>query len=263
VIVRFSRIELKYLLPRQRCRPLIDDLSGWTIPDPHGGEQGYPVVSLYYDSPELESFWAKIEGHRYRRKLRLRVYPGSGGNPGAAGDPGYAGRPVRFAAVEIKQRLERTVQKRRLFLPLGDAEALCRGRELAGLSLEQQQVAAEVTSLCRSLALRPTAITAYQRRAYQGIGSHAGLRVTFDENVAARLDALDLAEPAPNRLILPENCCILEVKADERVPAFLSSILAQHGCRLGRVSKYCTALAQLRTPSMLPLAHGPLPGECL
>ncbi|HVZ31354.1 MAG TPA: polyphosphate polymerase domain-containing protein [Polyangiaceae bacterium] len=257
MIVRFSRVELKYLLPRERCRSLIDDLSGWTIPDPHAGEQGYPVISLYYDSPELESFWAKIEGRRYRRKLRLRIYPGSAGHPGSGVGP------VRFAAVEIKQRLDRTVQKRRLFLPLRDAEALCQGHSLAGLDLEQQQVAAEVTSLCRSLALRPTAITAYQRRAYQGIGSHAGLRVTFDENVAARLDALDLAASAPNQLILPESCCVLEVKADERVPAFLSSILAQHGCRLGRVSKYCTALAQLRTPSVLPLAHGPLPGECL
>jgi len=245
VIRRFNRFELKYVLPVAQCARLIDELKEQIVPDRHGGSSGYSVVSLYYDSADLQCFWAKIEGLKYRRKIRLRIYPE------------HDIREIESAAVEIKQRINKTVQKRRLSLPLEHAEALCAGSlELAGLALDAQDaaVAEEVLALRHYLDLQPTAITSYLRRAFEGQQENAGLRVTFDYHVAARMHALRVQEPARNRLILPEDWCIMEVKADERVPHWVASLLARHGCRIGRVSKYCAGVAQLRSFKVLPLA---------
>jgi SPX domain protein involved in polyphosphate accumulation len=243
MIRRFNRFELKYILPLARCARLIDELTEQFFPETHGGSAGYSVVSLYYDSPQYECFWAKIEGLKYRRKVRLRAYPGD--------DP----RSTTHAAVEIKQRINKTVQKRRLSLPLEQAEALCRGEfDDGGLDALDAQVAQEVLVLRHALDLRPTAITAYRRRAFEGRNENAGLRVTFDSQVAARMHALRINEAAHNRLILPENWCIMEVKADERVPQWIASLLARHDCQLSRVSKYCAGVAQIRDFKVLPLA---------
>jgi SPX domain protein involved in polyphosphate accumulation len=248
MIRRFNRFELKYVLPRARCARLIDELREQIFPDPHGGGAGYSVVSLYYDSPDYECFWAKIEGLKYRRKVRLRAYPGED-IQGTA-----------HAAVEIKQRINKTVQKRRLSLPLEQAEALCSGEfDPRGLDPLDAQVAQEVLVLRHALDLRPTAITAYRRRAFEGRHENAGLRVTFDTQVASRMHALRINEAAHNRLILPENWCIMEVKADERVPQWIASLLARHDCQLSRVSKYCAGVAQIREFKVLPLA---LQGAC-
>jgi hypothetical protein len=246
MIRRFNRFELKYILPLAQSARLVEELREHIPPDRHDAAAGYPVVSLYYDSPDYECFWAKIEGLKYRRKVRIRIYPGQDI------------RDVETAAVEIKQRINKTVQKRRLCLPLARAEALCEGEfALDGLDALDSQVAQEVMFLRHSLALRPTAITAYHRRAFEGEHENAGLRVTFDTHIAARMHALQLNESAVNRLIVPEDWCVMEVKANERVPAWVASLLARHGCQLGRISKYCTSVAQIRAFGVLPLALGP------
>jgi SPX domain protein involved in polyphosphate accumulation len=246
VIRRFNRFELKYILPVAQCARIIDDLRHQIAPDPRGGSAGYDVVSLYYDSADYECFWAKIEGLKYRRKVRLRIYP-----------DGDMSR-VTTAAVEIKQRINKTVQKRRLELPIEKAEELCAGRmDLDGLDALDGQVAQEVSYLSLALDLRPSAITAYRRRAFEGRGENAGLRITFDTTVASRIHALKVNAPAGNRLVLPQNWCIMEVKADERVPEWTTSLLARHACQLSRVSKYCTGLAQLKGFNVLPFTLGP------
>lgn len=246
MIRRFNRFELKYILPVARCSRIMDDLNDQIAPDSHGGTEGYRVVSLYYDSPDYDFFWAKIEGLKFRRKVRLRIYP--------EGDI----MRVTSGSVEIKQRINKTVQKRRLELPLEQAEELCAGRLSAeGLDRLDAQVAHEVTYLTRAMDLRATAITAYWRRAFEGHRENAGLRVTFDTQVSARMHALTVNAAAPNRLILPEDWCIMEVKADERVPEWVTSLLARHGCQLTRVSKYCAGVASIKGINVMPLAVSP------
>jgi VTC domain-containing protein len=246
VIRRFNRFELKYILPVGQCAEIMVDLERQISPDRHGGRQGYPVVSLYYDSPDYECFWAKVEGLKFRRKVRVRIYPVEDITQ------------VTMASVEIKQRINKTVQKRRLELPLEQAKLLCAGElAFAGLDALDTQVASEVTYLTRALDLRPSAITAYSRRAYEGHSENAGLRITFDTQVSARIHELEVNSPAGNRLILPEDWCIMEVKADERVPEWTTSLLARYGCQLHRVSKYCAGLAQLKGFDVRPFALSP------
>lgn len=245
MIRRFNRYELKYLVRIDQVEGIVRDLESMTRPDAHGGREGYRVVSLYYDSPGLDFFWAKIEGIKFRRKLRLRIYPGDDI------------RNVSEGMVEIKQRINRTVQKRRLKLPLEQAEQLCSGSlERDALDPLDRQVASEVQYMVQAMHLEPTCITAYRRRAFIGGLYDAGLRITFDTDVGCRIHALKVNLDAENHLFLPPDWSIMEVKANNAVPDWVTSLLARHNCQLRRVSKYCAGLALARGLGVMPLAIG-------
>jgi SPX domain protein involved in polyphosphate accumulation len=249
VIRRFNRYELKYVLDARKCEQIIEDLGTFATPDDHGGKDGYRIVSLYYDSPGLDFFWAKIDGIKFRRKLRLRIYPEA--------DLERTERGM----VEIKQRINRTVQKRRLELPLALAEQLCAGSlDLRNLDELDQEVASEVQYLINAMHLQPTCITAYRRRAFVGNRYDSGLRITFDSDLRGRVHALRVNQAVEDHMIIPPEWCVMEVKSDEAVPDWVTSLLARHGCQLQRVSKYCAALARLTnlqvSPSPIPATVG-------
>jgi len=249
MIKRFNRYELKYIVRIEEVDRIIEDLRSMTEPDAHGGLEGYRVVSLYYDSPGLDFFWDKIEGIKFRRKVRLRIYPGEDIEA------------VKEGMVEIKQRINRTVQKRRLKLPLEEAEQLCAGsQESDDLDSLDRQVASEVQYIVRAMHLMPTCITAYRRRAFVGGLYDAGLRITFDVDVGCRVHGLKVNHNVKNHLFLPPEWSIMEVKANEAVPDWVTSLLARHSCQLRRVSKYCAGLALGRGLNVMPLAISPVPG---
>jgi len=249
MIKRFNRYELKYIVRIDEVDRIIADLESLTQPDDHGGSEGYRVVSLYYDSPGLDFFWDKIEGIKFRRKVRLRIYPGEDIEV------------VKEGMVEIKQRVNRTVQKRRLKLPLHEAEQLCTGSfEREDLDPLDRQVASEVQYIVQAMHLAPTCITAYRRRAFVGGLYDAGLRITFDINVSCRVHGLKVSQNAQNHLFLPNDWSIMEVKVNDAVPDWVTSLLARHGCQLRRVSKYCAGLALARGLRVMPLVISPVAG---
>ena len=74
-----NRFEVKYLVATKQVADLVDEMAGYLTPDPHSDPaQGYRVFSIYWDTPDLGFFWEKIEGVKYRRKLRFRRYDDSG-----------------------------------------------------------------------------------------------------------------------------------------------------------------------------------------
>ena len=106
----FNRFELKYLIGRDQIEAVRDDLSDNLQPDPHSPDGSYAVWSLYYDTPTRKFYWEKIDGVPFRRKLRIRHY----------GEPELSCR--RHAVfVEIKQRVNRVTQKRRIAVPYREA----------------------------------------------------------------------------------------------------------------------------------------------
>jgi hypothetical protein len=252
MIRRFNRYELKYLLPVEQCDRIIVELKDSMDVDAHGGPEGYRLVSLYYDSPSLDCFWAKVDGLKFRRKLRVRIYPESDIET------------TQHGMVEIKQRTNRTVQKRRLDLPLPVAEGLCNGElglaDLGPLDALDSEVASEVQYLVDSLHLQPTAITAYRRKAFVGRSYDRGLRVTFDTDLRGRTHGLRVNASATNRLVAPLDWCVMEVKSDDAVPEWVCSMLARHGCQLRRVSKYCATLATISNLGLPSVVFPVMPG---
>ena len=250
MIRRFDRYEFKYLISVKLRDQLIREMEVHTEQDAHDHQTGYPLVSLYYDSPSLDCFWAKVDGLKFRRKVRVRIYPEQDIEK------------TRVGMLEIKQRTASTVQKRRIGLPLERAEALCDGRigvsDLGPLDALDEQVASEVEYLVHALHLRPTAITAYNRRAFVGAQYEPGLRITFDTQLSGRVHALRVNASAPNRLIAPADWCVMEVKTNNKVPNWVSSMLARHNCQLRRISKYCATLSKL---AQLGVPHVEIPNR--
>ena len=243
----FNRYELKYFIEAARYRALVADLGHFMDPDEHGDVDGfYRIISLYYDSPDFACYRSKIDGLKFRRKLRLRIYV----------SPGQELAKVDTGFVEIKQRFNRTTQKRRIVLPLEQAKRLCAGEGVPeGLDARDTATASEIAYMVRAMQLKPSAIVSYRRRAFVGGRYERGMRLTFDMNLQGRTHALDVNQVANNLHFLPLDWVLMEVKVNERVPRWLVALLAKHQCNLQRMSKYCAALAVGHARLRQALAH--------
>lgn len=223
----FNRFELKYLITLDAARAFAHDLALHARPDPHSGAAGYALWSLYWDAPGLTFFHEKLDGEKYRRKLRFRRY--------ATGDETF---------VEIKQRIDRTVQKRRTRMRVADALALF---DRGALEPERESAVAdavlqEALVLCREHRLAPRVAVRYTRQAWFA-SFEPDLRVTLDTRVQYDATELDLARPfVEGRWLLDPTLCVLEIKFNQRVPQWLLALVRKHGLEVVRFSKYCAAI---------------------
>ncbi|WP_329549324.1 polyphosphate polymerase domain-containing protein [Streptomyces sp. NBC_01356] len=228
----FNRYELKYLVPVDQAAAIREELGERMDQDPHSPVGGYGVWSLYYDTPQLRFYWEKIEGLKFRRKLRIRHY----GDLAQVTDE----TPV---CVEIKQRVNRVTQKRRITLPYATARRLCDERELIDHSAKEKAFVEEVLELVVRLNLQPTAITGYQREALVGRAEDTGLRVTFDRRIRGRdRDFHFGTQGVENRFTIPPHMSVMEIKVNERAPYWITDLTARRNLNLIRVSKYVQSI---------------------
>lgn len=229
-----QRYELKYLIRHDAAAAVADALTRYMMPDEHGDVEGhYQVTSLYYDTVDYKAYWDKIEGHRNRRKLRVRIY----------GD--HVVTPETPCFIEIKHRLDRALQKRRLIVPYQAATKLDQlTNHYEPASDEDRAVLEEVGYLCAALRLQPTCVVSYRRHALEAQEYDPGLRVTFDANLKYRLHELSLSADgqAIDHYFLAPDWCIMEVKVNHRAPLWLTEVIGKHECVVRRISKYCAAL---------------------
>ncbi|WP_138996996.1 polyphosphate polymerase domain-containing protein [Rhodococcus zopfii] len=227
----FNRYEIKYLVDEMTVPELRTELAARMDTDPFSPRGGYPVTSLYYDTADLRFYWEKIEGLKFRRKLRMRLY----GNPANCTDD-------TTVQIEIKQRVNRVTQKRRIALPYGPARRWLDGREKIDCGPAQQPFVNEVSTLIGSLDLRPIVTTGYLREAFVGREADLGLRVTIDHKVHGRDRDFRFASGAENRFTIPPKLAIVELKANERVPYWATDLTARLDMSVIRVSKYCQSV---------------------
>jgi SPX domain protein involved in polyphosphate accumulation len=217
-----NRFEVKYFVATRFVPDLAADLAPFTVPDAHGaGGRGYSVFSVYWDTPDLLFFWEKIEGVKYRRKLRFRRYDDSG-----------------TVFVEIKQREDRTLHKRRLKWPVDRVRAVFGeggpGVDWSGLGDDPVMI--------DRLRLRPVMGVRYRRLAWHG-AFDPELRVTIDSRLMYRPAPVDVAAPFDaGSYILDPRVSVLEIKYDHRAPRWLTKVICRHGLKMVRMSKYCSAI---------------------
>ena len=223
-----NRFEVKYFLATKQVPDLLAEMAEYIKPDPHMQDDwGYPIHSIYWDSADFRHFWEKIEGVKYRRKLRFRRY-------GNASD----------IFIEIKQREDRTVQKRRICWPLAQVEAVFGDGTTAPdwSAIEGNPTATETGLLIQRLDLRPRMAVSYRRRAYFG-AFDPELRISLDGRLRYHPTDFSLTHPfETGRYILDPRVTVLEIKYDHRAPVWLTKAVCRHGLQMVRMSKYCTAV---------------------
>lgn len=235
-IRNFNRFELKYLLSLQQAERFKSGLRAYLVSDEHGTNNGrYTVSSLYYDSPGFRCYWEKLDGLKVRRKLRIRFYE--------TGEVLTEETPV---FLEIKQRVDRVTQKRRAVLPYGQALRLCNDRRIPEHTPDDAAIAAaiveEVLVLLWRYNLHPASIVRYDRQAFIGTDYDIGLRVTFDTSLSFQSHRLHLHEPPSGLPMLHPGLVVMEVKVNERIPYWLTEMIAEHNLQLIRFSKYCRSI---------------------
>ena len=229
-IRKFNRFELKYLLTLQQAELFKTALKAYLKPDEHS-DGHYALTSLYYDSPNLRCYWEKVDGVKFRRKLRIRRY-----------ETGKTLLPETPVFVEIKQRIDRVTQKRRVILPYADALRLCNQREIPEHAPDDRATIEEIYAFTWQYNLRPASIVRYLRQAFVGSDYDLGLRVTFDTDLTAQTKPLQLDAPPDGMLMLPANFTVMEIKVNERIPYWLTELVAAHNLQMVRVSKYCKSI---------------------
>jgi SPX domain protein involved in polyphosphate accumulation len=242
---KFNRFELKYLLDYDFAQEVIEKLKPYMNPDSHGDKLGnYFISSLYYDTDDFRFFWEKIEGEKFRRKLRIRMY-----------QDGKKVTDKTKAFVEIKQRMNKVTQKRRIIVPYKDALALCNEYKPIKVDPEDKHVAEEMLHMLHTDQLKPQCITSYQRRAFNGTDADPGLRVTFDTNLRYRRLNLDMADKQIGPFMLPPDKVVMEIKVNDRIPYWLTEFAADANFQLVRISKYCEGLQKAEVTPHFDFLH--------
>jgi SPX domain protein involved in polyphosphate accumulation len=231
-IRRFNRFELKYILTIKQAAQFKEQLRAYLTQDEHSNEDGrYHICNLYYDSPDYRCYQEKMDGCKSRRKLRLRHY---------VTDEDLTEETPIF--VEIKQRIDRVTQKRRVLLPYREALLLCNDRNFPDESGEEPEVLEEIYAFIWQYNLISTIIIHYERQAFIGTDYDIGLRVTFDTDLTFQSDQLYLHAQSTHLPMLNPHLVVMEVKVNERIPDWLTQMIAFHNLQIDRVSKYCLSI---------------------
>lgn len=210
MIASFSRYEAKYYLTkaqREAIWPLI--LEHFTI-DEFGR---HTISNIYYDTDNYEITRESIDKPVYKEKLRLRAY----GVP----DP-----ETGKVFVEIKKKFDHVVYKRRIRVPVPEANAFLSHGILPEKS--DPQITREIAHFLRLHQPKPKVFLSYERVALFG-NEDPELRITFDENLLYREHDLDLCLGAYGERVVPEGVSIMEIKVPGTMPLWLAHALSEHG----------------------------------
>lgn len=138
--------------------------------------------------------------------------------------------------------MDRVTQKRRIILPYNDALRLCNDRSYPqDIASDDKEILDEIYAYLWQYNLRPKNIVRYERQAFIGTEYDLGLRVTFDTTLQHQTHRL-LHEDASTLPLLPADRVIMEIKANERIPYWLTEMIAAHNLAMIRISKYCHSI---------------------
>ncbi len=211
----FERFEEKYLLTTAQYQAMMAGLRGRMQPDLFGRSM---VSSIYYDTQDYRLIRTSLDKPDYKEKLRVRVY----GTPTAESK----------AFVELKKKVDGIVYKRRVEMPLAQANLLLSGKKT---DLDTQ-ITREIQYFVRFYQPQPSVLLSYRRVAYTG--AESGLRITFDDDIRFRTTALRLTSGTWGQELLAPGMTLMEIKAPGAMPLWLCELLNHNGVYPTSFSKY-------------------------
>ncbi len=212
-----KRHEIKYLLNSEQTELFREKLRGHMVADQYGKTS---IASLYFDTPNYQLIRKSLEKPVFKEKIRLRSY-------GLATDES----PV---FMEMKRKADGIVYKRRIQMTVPEAKEFFSAE---GTVCSDGQIERELTAFRDYYTgLRPACLIIYDRTAY--FEPEGDLRLTIDENPRYRLEDLTLTKSMDGTPLLEKGWTIMEIKVQEAMPLWLTSILTECGVHKGSFSKY-------------------------
>ena len=224
----FKRYELKYLLTVEQKQKMLQVMQPYMKLDQYGRTT---IRNLYFDTDNYLLIRRSIEKPVYKEKLRLRSY-----------QQAKQGSPV---FVELKKKYDDVVYKRRIAMP-NDQAVQWLGQKAE--HPQDSQIAREIDYVLNFYEnLKPTVFLSYEREAYYCTDG-SDFRVTFDDHILCRQDALSLTEPVYGTAILPDDKVLMEIKCSGGIPMWMIRFLSQEKIYKTSFSKYGTAYQMLICP---------------
>lgn len=221
----FKRYEMKYLLTEAQKQAVLAAMEGHMALDKYGRTT---IRNIYFDTDNYRLIRRSLERPVYKEKLRIRSY--------CRAD---ATTPV---FVELKKKFEGVVYKRRVALPEADAMGwICQRQETA----REDQITREICYFMDYYgALHPTVYLCYDRMAYYATDC-TDLRLTLDDTILYRREALSLTEAPYGTPLLPEGLTLMEIKSPGSIPLWLTQTLTENKIFKTSFSKYGAAYLDL------------------
>lgn len=217
----FMRYEVKYMLTSEQKERLKREMTPFMLPDRYGRTT---IRNLYFDTDNYRLIRRSIEKPVYKEKLRLRSYEQAG--------------PASMVFAELKKKYRDVVYKRRISLPEETAMAWVCGRQHCG---KDSQIAKEICYFLDYYApLRPAVYLSYDREAYYSKGG-SDFRVTFDDKILCRQEALSLREEPYGVPLLKDDMVLMEIKCSGGIPLWMTQFLSAERLYKTSFSKYGTA----------------------
>lgn len=188
----------------------------------------YFIRSLYFDDFSDSSYWEKLAGTADRKKYRVRIYNCSDS----------------VIKLECKEKKGDRIHKRSLNISRECADKMALG-DFSLLEQYDSDLAREVLALAKTKGLKPSVVVDYDREAY--VHPVSNVRLTFDKALHAGIESADIFDSKLATVpIYPDGSVIFEVKYDDVMPKFISSLVSvNHGQKLA-LSKFCLCRDELR-----------------
>lgn len=211
-----KRYEIKYLLTKEQTKYLVEGLKGHMVLDQYGRTS---ICSLYYDTPNHRLIRESLGKPEFKEKCRLRSY-------------GLA-KPGKPVFLELKRKAYGIVYKRRIQTSIDEVNKFFNKNDV----FSDSQIEKEITYFRDYYkSLKPSCLIIYDREAYYE--PDGDLRLTIDYNPRYRLDDLNLSTSTDGKSLLDEGSTILEIKVQEAIPIWLSTLLSNGKIYKNSFSKY-------------------------
>ncbi|MBH1941524.1 polyphosphate polymerase domain-containing protein [Mobilitalea sibirica] len=215
------RHELKYYITDEVYRTLRERFRYLLKPDENMvDEEGYLISSLYFDDVFHSALEQKVNGTRFRRKYRIRIYD----------------RSDNIIKLECKSKFDSFIAKESATLNREEYNRILND-EYDFLLNRKEAVCKELYAYHNSRLLAPVTVVEYLREAY--VSDLGNVRITFDKNISASLFSLDMfGEEYETMEVLPQGLMVLEVKYDDFIPKYIWDLIQISKAQKCAISKY-------------------------
>lgn len=216
----FKRSEIKFMLDRHQAQAVKAAIGPYLESDRFGKTT---ISNIYFDTPDGTLARRSIEKPIYKEKLRTRSYKTAGAQD--------------IVFVELKKKFKGIVYKRRASMTESQAEEYL----ATGKTLLHGQIISEIDYFMELYpGLAPAMFISYEREAFLG-RQDSGLRVTFDSSILYRNSDLSLRSAPYGDSLLGRDQVLMEIKAANAFPLWLSSVLTENHIYKTSFSKYGNA----------------------
>lgn len=183
-------------------------------------DEGYLISSLYFDDYNNSALNDKINGDRFRKKFRIRVYE----------------RAPGIIKLESKSKLDSWTAKASTLLSYKEYQKILE-EDYDFLILKEDPLCKELYSLMKTRLLKPKVIVEYEREAY--VVDEGNVRLTFDKQLRSSINGLDIFDPnVVYSAALPDEIMVFEVKYDDFIPKHIRALINEESMQRYAVSKY-------------------------